>query len=340
MSALLTGKAFEVRVGPSQAERNAKQVLTLLANFADENDRAWPSVDTLADKLECSPSAIKRALRILEAKGLIVRDENYGTRYGADRSPFVYQITIDDAEQVTKQRRRAKAKAKEREKAREQRGFTRDTPRDTTAEPPRGFTNDHDGGSHVTPRGGSHVNERGFTREPQTLIEHPIQHPRESTRANKTENQRRQTLTEFQPDETLQALADQLGFNLAYELEKFRDANTAKGTYPADPAAAFRNWLKHGAELGINGKPTDGTMPALAGGESELERRARKLVDSSTPLKRRQPDAERRHAWIPAVARLLGKGRPAPDIVALICTGNPEELNEIGIEMDDLEEIA
>ncbi|BAQ30485.1 helix-turn-helix domain-containing protein [Bifidobacterium scardovii] len=328
MSALLTGKAFETKVGSSQAERNAKQVLTLLANYADENDRAWPSVDTLADKLECSPSAIKRALGILKDKGLIKRDYDYGTRYGADRSPYVYHITLDDAEKVTKQRRRAKAKAKEREKAREKRGFTHDTPQGITDEPPRGSTHEHDGGSHMTPRGGSHVNERGSTHEPQTFIEHSTQHPRESTRVQnpkpKTTNersseQRRQALADYRPTPDLTALAESYGLDPEWELGKFRDTCLAEGKIPHDPASAYRKWLKRGRELNI-GKPAAPPAANDAGNpDTELERRARKLLATSTPLRQRQPDDRERLRWLPQVAGLLAQGTSPARVVGLVC---------------------
>lgn len=190
---------------------------------------------------------------------------------------------------------------------------------------------------------------------PKPSKEPSIEPSRESTRAKKPKTNPkpktkpkttpatdpRQTLVDFQPDQSHIALADAFGLDLDYELAKFRDALAANGRYPADPAPAFRNWLRRGKEIGLNGAKlgtgmTDASDPAA----SELERRARKLVDSSTPLKCRQPDDQARRAWIPAVARLLGQGKAPTDIVTLICYGEPDELAELGIHVDGLEAIA
>ena len=52
---------------------------------------------------------------------------------------------------------------------------------------------------------------------------------------------------------------------------------------------------------------------------TELERRARKLLDTSTPLKNRQPDDGERLRWLPHVTRLLAQGTDAARIVELLC---------------------
>ncbi|PLS24234.1 hypothetical protein BLI708_08505 [Bifidobacterium imperatoris] len=151
----------------------------------------------------------------------------------------------------------------------------------------------------------------------------------------------RQALADFQPDQTHIALADAFGLDLDYELAKFRDALDANGKYPSNPAPAFRNWLRRGKEIGLSGAKLGTGMPdAPDPADMELERRARKLVDSSTRLKQRQPDPAIRHEWIPAVARLLGQGKAPTDIVDRICLDQPDELTELGIHVDGLEAIA
>ncbi|RSX56751.1 helix-turn-helix domain-containing protein [Bifidobacterium samirii] len=334
MSALLAGTAMRTKVG----DRSAKQVLEHLCNYADENDRAWPSVSTLADECECSPSTVQRALRYLEDAGLLERDTEYGTRYGADRSPYVYHITIADAEKIIYTHQRAKTKKANRARARKKRGSTSDTPRGIATATPRGSTHDHDGVAHMTPRGVAPTHERGSTSDTQTYIEHSLRTSRESTRAKTTTidaqtNPRRQALADLTPDPTHRALADRLGLDLDSELEKFRDRCLADGRLPADPAAALRLWLRRGRELGL------GTTPGEEPGD-ELTRRARRLVETSTILKRRQPDRASRMRWVPAVRRLLAEGREAVDVVGLISSGDPDELAAIGLDLDDIDRIA
>ena len=50
-----------------------KLVLIALANFADDQDQAWPHVDTLAELASTSRRTVFRALEALEADGLISR---------------------------------------------------------------------------------------------------------------------------------------------------------------------------------------------------------------------------------------------------------------------------
>ena len=161
------------------------------------------------------------------------------------------------------------------------------------------------------------------------------------TQTNSQPTDPRQALADFQPDQSHIALADAFGLDLGYELAKFRDALDANGKYPSNPAPAFRNWLRRGKGIGLSRAKLGAGMPETPDpAASELERRARKLVESSTLLKQRQPDPAVRRAWIPAVARLLGQGVAPPDIVALICHGEPGELAELGIHVDELEAIA
>ena len=79
MSSLLYGRAKRIKVG----DRSAKLFLLILCDYADENNRAWPSIDRLMAEGEASASTVQRALRYLEDHGLITRDEDYGTRYPA-----------------------------------------------------------------------------------------------------------------------------------------------------------------------------------------------------------------------------------------------------------------
>ena len=83
MSSLLYGRAKRIKVG----DRSAKLFLLILCDYADENNRAWPSIDRLMAEGEASASTVQRALRYLEDHGLITRDEDYGTRYAQTEAP-------------------------------------------------------------------------------------------------------------------------------------------------------------------------------------------------------------------------------------------------------------
>ena len=304
MSSLLYGRAKRIKVG----DRSAKLFLLILCDYADENNRAWPSIDRLMAEGEASASTVQRALRYLEDHGLIARDEDYGTRYRADRSPYVYHITLDDHNHVEYKNRKNKQTTKKR-------GSTSDTPQPNHGVSPmttRGVTHDHHGVSPMTPR--------GVTHDTQSLKEPSLEPPRESTRAQKTKttieqtfDSRKQALALYQPTPDLTALAAGYGLDPDWELEKFKDTCRANGKIPYDLDAAWRNWVKRGRELNI-GTPTTATDQA-----TELERRARKLLDTSTPLKNRQPDDGERLRWLPHVTRLLAQGTDAARIVELLC---------------------
>lgn len=72
-----------------------KLVLFLLADRYHEMDNvAWPSVNWLAEHTELSRRTVQRALRDLEAAGLIIP---VGTRgRSADRQSTAYRLPIDD----------------------------------------------------------------------------------------------------------------------------------------------------------------------------------------------------------------------------------------------------
>lgn len=283
MSSLLYGKAKRVQVG----DRSAKLMLLILCDYADENNRAWPSIDRLMAEGEASASTVQRALRYLEDRGLIVRDTEYGTRYRADHSPYVYRIVLDKAEPVEYRNR------KSRKRYPEPRGVMDATP----CEDPRGSVDD-------TP-----FDSRGSTHDTQSLKE-PSLEPSERVRARESQARRIQLLADFRPDDEQRSLADGYGMDCDWELRKFRAKLTGTGEYPADPKTAFTLWLDRGHELSI-GKP-----PASA--EDDLTRRARKLLTTSSLLKTLQPDTSERLQWLPQVVRLLAEGVEAARIVALI----------------------
>jgi len=135
-----------------------------------------------------------------------------------------------------------------------------------------------------------------------------VQNPKPKTTNERSSEQRRQALADYRPTPDLTALAESYGLDPEWELGKFRDTCLAEGKIPHDPASAYRKWLKRGRELNI-GKPAAPPAANDAGNpDTELERRARKLLATSTPLRQRQPDDRERLRWLPQVAGLLAQG--------------------------------
>ena len=75
-----------------------KLVLIALANFADDQDEAWPHVSTLADLASTSPRTVHRALEALDAAGLVERSMGLaaGGRGGLVRSNSVYRLLLPE----------------------------------------------------------------------------------------------------------------------------------------------------------------------------------------------------------------------------------------------------
>lgn len=94
MSIWAVNWAFHTEVAPPVH----KLVLVALANFADDEDLAWPHVETLAGMASVSTRTVQRALKALEAAGLIERSMGLaaGARGGLRRTNSVYRLNVPD----------------------------------------------------------------------------------------------------------------------------------------------------------------------------------------------------------------------------------------------------
>lgn len=301
MSIELVAKAKKTRL---HGDSTAKLLLIVLADYANDEGMAWPSVKTMAEETEKSERSIQLLLRKLEQMRLIRKgDQKLVAKYARGRRPVVYKLF---------------PKTKKGE-----------TPMDATVE--RGET-------HCTPETGC-TGETHFTPQVKPTSPKPSQEPsiepsRESTRASKTEKPdttRLQALANLTPDQSHRQLADEIGLDLDAELAKFRDHAIAGGHLPADPAAAFRNWLRRGRELRLGN--TNRAEPALAGGFAH-----------PTP----PPRKPHRHSYgCTHVLNLLNRDAPDNDPLALQAAEllnqgktETEALAALGLMKDDLEEIA
>ena len=158
---------------------------------------------------------------------------------------------------------------------------------------------------------------------PKPSQEPSIEPSRESTRASKTEKPdttRLQALANLTPDQSHRQLADEIGLDLDAELAKFRDHAIAGGHLPADPAAAFRNWLRRGRELGLGN--TNRTEPP----HRKPHRHSYGCTHVLNLLNRDAPDND---PLALQAAELLNQGKT-----------ETEALAALGLMKDDLEEIA
>jgi len=69
----------------------AKFVLLMVANYADEQGRAWPSQERLAEGIEGSRHTVMRALEVLEEGGFMTRER----RHRADGSRAADVLRLD-----------------------------------------------------------------------------------------------------------------------------------------------------------------------------------------------------------------------------------------------------
>jgi hypothetical protein len=321
MSIILVGKAQSTQL---HGDSTAKLLLLTLANYANHENQAWPSIQRLSGDIEKSERTVQLALRKLEQLGLICQGNPiWAKALPKGQRPTVYEILPSRNKQDDRKRRAGVHPASP---------LVDGTPSEQTGA--MGFT--PTGEAHcirgVKPSAGEGCNTasiRGEAHCTQTVIEPSLEPSGESTRTRDTTarpsdqtEQRTLRLLALTPSQDHQALADEYGLDLDWELGKFQDDCLANGKPPHDPDRAFSKWLKRGRELGI-GRPaaTPSATTGAAGTASpdgELNRRARKLLETSTPLKHVQPDLAERMQWLPQVRRMLAEGDEPAHIVQLI----------------------
>ena len=321
MSIELVAKAKKTRL---HGDSTAKLLLIVLADYANDEGMAWPSVKTMAEETEKSERSIQLLLRKLEQMRLIRKgDQKLVAKYAKGRRPVVYKLFPKTKKGETPM------------DATVERGETHFTP-ETGCTGETDFTpqvkpTSPEGCNPLHPTGETHFVSGVKPTSPKPSQEPSIEPSRESTRANKTDTTRLQALANLTPDQSHRQLADEIGLDLDAELAKFRDHAIAGGHLPADPAAAFRNWLRRGRELRLGN--TNRTEPALAGGFAH-----------PTP----PPRKPHRHSdGGTHVLNLLGRDAPDNDPLALQAAEllnqgktETEALAALGLMKDDLEEIA
>lgn len=72
MSFQAMAKAVEIKL-----PFHEKFVLIMLANYADENGKCWPSIETLCKDTSLSRSAVHKALSKLIKRGIVQRTKRF-----------------------------------------------------------------------------------------------------------------------------------------------------------------------------------------------------------------------------------------------------------------------
>jgi len=80
--------AIKQKVGNS----TAKFILLMVANYADDEGRAWPSQDTIAEAIEGSRHTVMRALEFLEEGGFLTRTRRH--REDGSRRPDIIHLDL------------------------------------------------------------------------------------------------------------------------------------------------------------------------------------------------------------------------------------------------------
>lgn len=90
MSIELVAKAKKTRL---HGDSTAKLLLIVLADYANDEGMAWPSVKTMAEETEKSERSIQLLLRKLEQMRLIRKgDQKLVAKYAKGRRPVVYKL--------------------------------------------------------------------------------------------------------------------------------------------------------------------------------------------------------------------------------------------------------
>ncbi|WP_270416415.1 helix-turn-helix domain-containing protein [Bifidobacterium pseudolongum] len=255
MSSLLVGHA--VQKVDTGGDVLAKLVLLILADYANSEGKAWPSLDTLAKQTGRSEASVKRARAKLVDLGLIEvsDDQGYTLKYRGDKRPKVYDV-LPMVDMPERPARPAKNPVEQVPPERNQ-----DHSDDGSPMSPR----TDNGGSPMHRTGAHGCTERGLMGEPQTVIVNNklfTNRQSEPTRASAhrpTDNQEAPEpgrepadgIDLWSPNLETRALADELHADVDSEANRFRMRVHESGNTPHDPDAAFRKWLRQGDRRGI-----------------------------------------------------------------------------------------
>lgn len=197
-----------------------RMVMVVLANYAGDSGRAWPSQQLIANEAGCGIRSIKDHLAWLEKAGFITRTTtNLGQGNGSRTS---YQIHADRLAQTLSDAGEEIAGA----------NFARANEREARCSIP-----------HLTNR-----QEPSIPIDTNVSIGQPTEKPPEPKRSGKVRGASRKTgLPEnWAPSIKAYSVASQAGLSreeINHEADQFRNSAIANGRTYADWDAAFRTWI-------------------------------------------------------------------------------------------------
>ncbi len=295
---------------PKNLDANEFRLLMVMADIAQKDGtRIFYSNETLADLCGVSKRTVIYKLRSLEKRGLIrPGDQRYVSHLPGNHRPKVWDLCMTASDDFATG---AESAPQQADPADMQTGMQTSAGMQT---------------------GMQETSDRGANRDADclhmiTTKEDPID-PRESrARETKPNTNTNLALADWKPDDQARALATALGQDPEAEAEKFLDAIRANGKTPKDLDAAYRNWLRHGHELGIQ---TAKTTPQTTSGHSVCDETGHttdcphvaKLLATSRILRTAYPDPKQRENLRPALADQLNHGAsPAEAIQRLTLIG-------------------
>jgi hypothetical protein len=195
-----------------------RMVMVVLANYAGDTGKAWPSQQLIADETGCGVRSIKDHLAWLEKAGFITRTtQNLGQGNGSRTS---YQIHLDRLERTAPDAGEEIAGA----------NIARAKKREPKCEIP-----------HLTNR-----QEPSIETIAKAIVSDPLPEPKKSNGRVRGSARKCQLPESWQPSPSNYAFASQSGLTreeINHEADQFRNHALAEGRLAADWHAAFRKWL-------------------------------------------------------------------------------------------------
>lgn len=305
MSAILVGLAKKAHVG----DTTAKLTLLVLADYANEDGMAWPSVSCLTREVEKGERSIQRALRHLEQLGLITRgDQSFAARYRSDRRPVVYQIlpnVNNSASNVDNSVENSN-------------GVTSTTPREGN------------GVTSVTSRGVTGDASRGDMGDTQTINKEPLNNQVLNTSfllLNNESNAREKTTTtkhtisdDWQPSTLALRECQQLGLTPAKELASFINYHQQHETLSHNWEALFIGWCRKNPKA-ASARRQPPTAPHSPHKHTIVCPHVKAALKNKQLNTERSGFAPSQHMQVAQkVADLMNQGTPAPTAVHLALT--------------------
>ena len=234
---------------------NAKFVLMALADWADDNGiNCYPSVYELAEYMTCSERTVQRLLRELE-EGNWVAVVGNAQGGGSSRQYALNVPQMEAVAAVEHARREAEKERRRRERKSELNPFVKGC-QSVTPVNLSGVTTTTQGVTHEA-QGVTTTTSRGDTAVTPSTIDPPYIHQRstivvgaDAPKPAKPASRATILPDDFQPNETAQQMAAELGLDLQAELAAFCDHHAAKGTTFKDWQAALRTWLRNASKFG------------------------------------------------------------------------------------------